>query len=149
MKKFTLDYNYELIAESFNLDNEAKTKSYIFVVIKPGFNKLSQTIINKFKSSGWFISKIKTKKLLPEEAKSLYISHKDEDFYDDLCEYMSSDYCTAILFEKNKPMTPLVFKETNQIKDDIRNKYKESDMRNVIHSSDSINSMKHELKIFF
>ena len=136
----------EILAESVNNSNAAR----IFIIIKPGFFNIAQDILNKFKEAGYIIEKQTSKKLLLKEAKQLYKIHKDEDWYNDLCDYMSSDITTAfILINKNKKMSPQIFKEINLIKDEIRNEYGESDMRNVIHSSDSINHMKQEQSIYF
>jgi nucleoside diphosphate kinase len=41
------------------------------------------------------------------------------------------------------------FGEVKKIKDEIREKYGESDMRNVLHSSDSQENMDAEALIFF
>lgn len=124
-------------------------KQNIFVVIKPGFLDKSKDIIEKFEREGWKISKMKTKTLLFSEAKSLYISHKKEDFYTPLCHYMSSGPSTAIIFTKDAPATDKIFKKVAAIKDDIRKRFGESDMRNVLHSSDSADAMKHEMGIYF
>ena len=126
------------------------TEKYnIFVIVKPGFLKLTPVIINIFEEHGWTLEKIRTKTLLKSEAKRLYDIHKKEDFYDDLCNYMSSDQSTGMVFVKDKPMSKKMFDETNKIKDIIRKKYGESEMRNVIHSSDSLERMKIERGIYF
>ena len=62
---------------------------------------------------------------------------------------MSSGNSTAIIFTKYEPMQNSVFKEVAEIKDEIRDKYGESDMRNVLHSSDSLEHMKEEMKVYF
>lgn len=124
-------------------------KQNIFVVIKPGFLDKSKDIIEKFEREGWKISKMKTKTLLFSEAKSLYISHKKEDFYTSLCHYMSSGPSTAIIFTKDAPSSDKIFKKVAAIKDDIRKHFGESDMRNVLHSSGSAEAMKHEMGIYF
>jgi nucleoside diphosphate kinase len=84
--------------------------------------------------------------LLYDEAKSLYLVHKDEDFYEDLCKYMSSDLSTALILYKKSDN---IFKDFEKLKDKIREEYGESDMRNVIHSSDSYKSFTHESQIYF
>ena len=122
----------------------------IFIIVKPGFFKYSQEILERFAKDGWELEKSRTKQLLPKEAKALYKIHKDEEWYKPLWEYMSSEPTTAfILINRQKSMTPSIFAETSAIKDEIREKYGESDMRNVIHSSDSIEHMEHEQHIYF
>ena len=126
-----------------------KNKSWVFTVIKPGFTQYSQQIIDRFAESGWRVAKTKSKQLLLKEAHKLYEIHKKEDFYKDLCKYMSSGITTAILYTKDEPMNEKLFKEVDKIKDEIRDKYGESDMRNVMHSSDSLEHMKFEASIYF
>ena len=81
-----------------------------------------------------------------QEAKELYKVHKQEDFYDDLCKYMSSGLTTAFIVKKKSNN---IFDEFAKLKDKIREEYGESDMRNAIHSSDSYKSFTHESQIYF
>jgi hypothetical protein len=62
---------------------------------------------------------------------------------------MASDICRAFIFTKPGFQSKNTFKEVAKIKDGIREKYGESDMRNVLHSSDSMENMIHEASIFF
>ena len=132
---------------NFGLFDE--NKSWVFTIVKPGFSQYSQQIIDKFVENGWRVAKTKSKQLLLKEACKLYEIRKNEDFYKDLCKYMSSGISTAILYTKDEPMTDKLFKEVDKIKDEIRDEYGESDMRNVMHSSDSLEHMKFEASIYF
>lgn len=121
--------------------------SEVFVVLKPGALNLAQTVIERFAQDGWKMKKTTTKQLLLSEAKQLYYVHKKEDFYKDLCEYMSSAPSRAFIFTKEGTKNP--FKEVAAIKEEIREKYGESEMRNVLHSSDSAKNMAKEMCIYF
>lgn len=125
------------------LNNQKK----IFVVIKPGFLDKTVDILNIYKEEGWDAKFSTIKKLLLNEAKELYKVHKKEDFYKDLCEYMSSDVTRAFIFVKETNNDE--FKEASSIKDEIRKKWGESDMKNVVHSSDSKENMEREASIYF
>lgn len=129
------------------LKESSECNKYGFVIIKPGFLHLSKQILETFKDHGWEVDQIKTKKLLHIEAKGLYKVHKNEDFYKDLCNYMSSGLTTGILLKKQCDGDE--FEEIGKIKDGIRKEYEESDMRNVIHSSDSLESFENEAKYYF
>lgn len=118
----------------------------IFIIIKPGFLNISDKIIEKFIQNGYVVKRSKSKKLLLSEAKELYSIHKDEDFYEPLCNYMSSDITTAFILSSHGDD---IFEKTSKIKDELREEYGESDMRNVIHSSDSKEHMIDEMKIYF
>ena len=75
-------------------------KDHVLVVIKPGFENLLSTLCDLFKQNVYKIVKTKTKRLLESEAKSLYKVHEKEDFYEDLCKYMSSGLSTAMILYK-------------------------------------------------
>ena len=131
----------EYITEGLNSHKE------IFVVIKPGFLDKTSDILDVYKENGWELEFTTIKQLMPEEARKLYAIHKKKDFYKPLCEYMSSDITRAFIFTKE--MTGDEFKEASRIKDEIREKWGESDMRNVVHSSDSKENFKKEASIYF
>lgn len=123
---------------------------YVFIVVKPGFSKLANTVIERFENAGFSLYKTRTKMLTLREAKQMYYVHKDEEFYDALCKYMSSDLSIGILFTYPSNWKPeKAFKKTDKIKDEIRNEFQESDMRNVIHSSDNIENMRMESAKYF
>lgn len=126
-----------------SIENTAK----VFVVLKPGSLDLGQIVIERFERDGWKVHMTTTKTLLLSEAKKLYKVHRKEDFYNDLCEYMSSGQCRAFILKKEGSINP--FNEVKKIKDEIREEYGESDMRNVLHSSDSEKNMYDEASIFF
>lgn len=123
-------------------------KNHVLVVIKPGFigPEFTVPIFDLFKEHGYKIVKTKTKRLLESEAKSLYKVHEKEDFYEDLCKYMSSGLSTAMILYKKSDN---IFKDFETLKDKIREEYGESDMRNVIHSSDSYKNFTHESQVYF
>lgn len=120
-----------------------------FVIIKPEFQYLANYILCQFFNAGYIIEQSKTKLLSLKEARALYRIHNKEDWYDDLCKYMSSDLVTAFIFKNDKLTPDEAIKDTEKIKDQIRKDYAESDMKNVLHSSDSIENMKKEQGIFF
>ena len=121
-------------------------KDEVFVIIKPGFLKNSAEIMEMIKEEGFELVKTKTKFLTIDEAKKLYLIHKKEDWYKPLCEYMSSDLTLGLLF-KSRDKDPL--KKMAEVKDKVREKFGESDMRNVMHSSDSYEHMLDEQCIYF
>lgn len=120
------------------------------IVIKPGFEQYQEAIISKFQDAGWRIKRMRTTRLVLEQAHKLYEPHKDKDFYEDLCKYMCSGPCTAIVLTKvYNDLSGDPLKEIAEIKDEIRKKWSESEMRNVIHSTDDPGRLKAEIEIFF
>lgn len=120
----------------------------IFIVIKPGFNEISNKIIEEFKQHGFALSNMKPKRLTLNEAKSLYRVHHKEDFYNDLCKYMSSGVSIGVLFQHNLD-TETAFEKLDKIKSKIRDKYSKNDMENVMHSSDKFENMQKECRKYF
>ena len=135
--------------ESLGSSNVDDSRCNILVIVKPGFFKDIPLIINKFDEKGWVVDRMRTKQLLPEEAARLYDIHKKEEWFGELCDYMSSEPTTAILFVKDTPMSPDMFDETGGIKDALRKELGESEMRNVVHSSDSLERLQIERGIYF
>ena len=120
------------------------------IVIKPGFEQYQESIISKFQDAGWRIKQMRTTRLVLEQAHKLYEPHKNEDFYEDLCKYMCSGPCTAIVLTKvYNDLSGDPLKEIAEIKDEIRKKWSESEMRNVLHSTDDPGRLKTEIGIFF
>lgn len=114
-----------------------------FIIIKPGFLKYSTRILDELLTKGFIVRNRSVQKLTLKTAKKIYKSHKDEPFYDDLCQYMSSGYSMGVTLLNTKGL------DLTAIKDDIRNRYGVDEMRNAIHSSDSKSNVKRESKLYF
>lgn len=114
-----------------------------FMIIKPEFLQYRNEIIEFLKQHNIIPIQELRKTLTLSEAKKLYKPHSKEDFYENLCKYMSSgDSIGFILcnFGNNNLL---------ELKDKIRDKYGVDEMRNAIHSSDSILNVYRESKIYF
>lgn len=114
-----------------------------FIIIKPEFLKYQKEIESILIDNGFSIYKRCLKKLSLDEALYLYEMHKHEDFYRDLCNYMSSGDSIGYLLNNCSN------KDLSKLKDQIRKKYGKSDMKNVMHSSDSRKNVKRESRIYF
>ena len=136
------------VKESISKDASLNATKRVFVVIKPEFLIHSNDIIKMFQDEGFRVIAQKMKKLTLKEAHKLYKVHKNEDFFDKLCEYMSSGPSLGIelYYEKNYYN---VFRVVDEIKEKARKLYGIDDMKNAIHGSDSEENMKRESKIYF
>lgn len=114
-----------------------------FMIIKPEFLDKRNDIIDYLKKHKVMIIRELRKKLTLSEAKKIYKMHNKEDFYDDLCKYMSSDDSIGFILCNygNEKM--------DDLKDEIRKEYGIDDMKNAIHSSDSPLNAYRESKIYF
>lgn len=117
-----------------------------FVILKPEFLKYEQQWLDMLKNNDWQIVQKKKLKLTHEQAEELYKMHKDKDFYKDLCNYMSSDDCICCTCHKDCG-DPI--KEMKKLKDKARDTWGKSEMKNAMHSSDSLKNVERESKIVF
>ena len=114
-----------------------------FMIIKPEFLQYRNEILEFLKQHNIIPIQELRKTLTMSEAKKLYKPHSKEDFYENLCKYMSSgDSIGFILcnFGNNDLL---------KLKDEIRDKYGVDEMHNAIHSSDSSLNVYRESKIYF
>lgn len=130
------------------LINESKkeVKFNGFAILKPEFLDKQDDFEQKLEDNSWKISDMTKIKLSLDDAKKLYDCHKDEDFYDDLCKYMSSDKCIAYKLYKDceDPIEDL-----KKVKEEVRGEFGKDDMKNCMHSSDSKENVKREAEICF
>lgn len=127
---------------------EAQTTSTIngFVILKPGFLSHKDAFITLLENNGWQIIQKNVIRLTMKQAKSLYLPHVNKDFYEDLCRYMCSDDCLCCTCYKDCS-DPI--KEMTTLKKKVRDRWGEDEMRNAMHSSDSIDNVTRESNIVF
>lgn len=135
MKKFS---TFILEADNIELNG--------FCILKPEFLDHTDDFIALLKNNDWKI--IQKKKLLlnKEQAKELYSPHKNKDFYKDLCDYMSSGECLCCSCHKDCD-NPI--EDMKKLKDKVRENWSKDEMKNGMHSSDSIENVNRESKICF
>jgi len=80
-----------------------------------------------------------------EEAADFYQMHSGKDFYNRLCDFMSSGKCVAIALEGENAIA----ETRRRIEDEIRPNYTETVTCNAVHGSDSSEDAKREIKFFF
>lgn len=115
-----------------------------FCILKPGFLDHQKEWEDLLKNRNWNIIQKQRKKLNKEEAEELYKMHSDKEWYKDLIEYMTSDDCLCCSCYKdcNDPI-----KDMKDIKHQVRDTWGEDEMRNGMHSSDSIENVSREINI--
>lgn len=123
-----------------------KDKTNGFAILKPGFTDKKEDFEKALERESWKITDSKQMKMTFDDAKNLYKCHEKEDFYDDLCKYMSSDKCICYTLYKDcdNPIEDL-----KSLKEEMRKKYGKDEMRNCMHSSDSKENVRRESKICF
>jgi len=123
-----------------------------FIIIKPGFLQYADEILEYCTDKG-FIMHDHTNpiKLTDKQIKDLYGCHSKEDWYDDLCKYMGSDDIIAaeFVFDFDKHPGTNTIALMKDIKQHFRDKYGKDEMKNCMHSSDSLENVQREGKIIF
>lgn len=117
-----------------------------FVILKPEFMKHENGFLALLKNNGWNIIQKKRCVLTQEQAEALYKPHKGKEFFNDLCRYMSSGECLCCLCQKDCD-DPI--KDMSSLKDKVRDKWGKDEMKNAMHSSDSIENVDRESSVVF
>lgn len=126
------------------------------VLIKPDAMQrgLAGTIITRLEGQGLKMVAIKMLHLDKALAQELYSVHKDKPFYDDLVNYISSAPIIAIVFEGEKTVEVIrkMMGATDPARAEagtIRGDFGLDIGRNSVHGSDSVETAKKEIKLFF
>ena len=134
------------------MSNIQKTLS----IIKPDAvqRNLTEEIKSIFKKNGFEILNEKKIKISKEEAEKFYIVHETKPFYEDLCNYLSSDPIVVMILSKenavlaNRELMGATNPEDAK-EGTIRKKYGLSIDKNSVHGSDSDENAKKEIDFFF
>lgn len=116
-------------------------------------------ILSRFERRGLKIAGLKILDVSKEMAEDLYLIHRDKDFYDDLIEHITSSPIVAVVLDTDvlEPdaavaLVRKIIGATDPAKAEmgtIRGDFGLRIDRNVVHASDSTDSAKREIPIFF
>lgn len=126
------------------------------LIIKPDAveRKLIGEIIQRIERKGLEIKALKMENITLEKAEKHYEVHKGKDFYNDLIEFITSGpvvlmvvegiNCIQIVRHMAGSTSPL-----DAIPGTIRGDYSMDTLRNIVHTSDSVDTSTKEIKNFF
>lgn len=120
-----------------------------FIIIKPHFLEHYDEITKELRMRDFTIIEAERKRLTLDEAKELYVMHKNKDFFDELIHYMSSDDSIGMAVLSPFSDRDTAIEAVNDIKDKYRKRYSTDSIHNVIHSSDSYDNVLREAAIYF
>lgn len=127
-----------------------------FIMIKPDGVKraLIGEIISRIEKKGYKITKAMLFKPSEELVKEHYIEHKDKPFYGELTEYIAEDDVMAMEVEGENviEVLRLIIGDKDPRKANpgtIRGDFANLLTENIIHGSDSEESARRELKLWF
>ena len=126
------------------------------VIIKPdGIQRhLAGIIISRFEGKGFKLVAAKFLQMTKELAAELYAEHKDKPFYEGLNNFILSSPCLLMVWEADgvvemvRKMVGATFSREAE-PGTIRGDFGSSQRFNLVHGSDSIESAKREIGIFF
>jgi nucleoside-diphosphate kinase len=127
-----------------------------FVLIKPDAVRrgLAGTILSRFESKGLTIVVMELRQMTGELADQLYAEHLERPFYPPLRLFVTSGPSVAMVVEGDEAIE--VVRTLNGATDGraaapgtIRGDFALSNRENLVHGSDSLESAKREIAIFF
>lgn len=131
-------------------------KERTFAMIKPGVlqRRIFGEVITRLEQKGFNIIAMKMLEITKELAETHYGEHKGKPFYEPLVEYMTSGTSVAMVLERENAIATLrqISGATNPDEatpGTIRGDYAVITRRNIIHASDSPESAKREIELFF
>ena len=126
------------------------------LVIKPDAveRKLIGDIIQRVERKGLEIKALKMERIALEKAEKHYEVHKEKEFYNDLINFITSgpvvlmviegENCIQIVRQMAGSTSPL-----DAMPGSIRGDYSVDLLKNIVHTSDSVESSRREIKNFF
>lgn len=120
-----------------------------FIIVKPGFLKYTDDIINDLHRRDFIIIEAEEKTLTKEEAETIYSCHKGKPFFDELIQYMTSSPCIGMVLLSPFSDRASAIEALKQLKTKYRRRYGIDKTHNVIHSSDSYQNVLYETEAFF
>jgi nucleoside-diphosphate kinase len=126
------------------------------IIVKPdGYERgLSDQILNRFVEQGFTIIERRNMTISRSLAERHYAEHKGKPFYDSLVNYITSGPVTVAMLEGEDGIARAraLMGPTDPAKatpGTIRGDFGESIDRNTIHGSDSLESARREIELFF
>ena len=127
-----------------------------FAMVKPdGVQRgLDGKIVQRFEERGLKICGMKLMRIPKELAERHYEEHKGKTFYDPLLSYITSGPVVCMVLEGENAITTVrtMMGKTNPqdaVPGTIRADFGQVTGRNIVHGSDSPESAKREIKLFF
>ena len=117
-------------------------------------NGAAGKVLSHFEQNGLRINVLKMVRLTKDQARAFYFVHKERDFYDSLCDFMSSGPCIVAVLSGDDAINKVrhVMGATNPAEASegtIRKALGTDIQHNAVHGSDSPESAGFEVGFFF
>ncbi|MGN5650717.1 nucleoside-diphosphate kinase [Bacillus sp. Brlt_9] len=127
-----------------------------FIMIKPDGveRKLIGEIIHRFERKNYNLIEAKLMTVSRELAEKHYEEHKEKPFFDELVDFITSGPVFAMIWEGENAVavSRMMLGKTNPLESQpgtIRGDFSNSVGNNVVHGSDSLESAKREISLWF
>jgi nucleoside-diphosphate kinase len=126
------------------------------VLIKPdGVERnIIGNIISCYEANGLKIVELKLMKATREIAEKHYCQHKGKDFYEELITFITRSPLCAIILKGDDAVARIrsingATSPTDAAEGTIRHRYARSKTENCVHASDTVESAKEEIELWF
>lgn len=126
------------------------------VILKPNAvqRELIGELISKFERRGMKITAMKLIRISRETAEIHYREHREKEFYEDLISFITSGPSVLMILESLQAVniaraTVGATNPADAAPGSIRGDYATSPGHNMIHASDSLESARREIELFF
>lgn len=126
------------------------------VLIKPdGVERnIIGNIISCYEDNGLKISELKLMQATREIAEKHYCQHKGKDFYEELITFITRSPLCAIILKGEDAVARIrqingATSPTDAAEGTIRHRYARSKTENCVHASDTVESAKEEIELWF
>ncbi|MCE5221024.1 MAG: nucleoside-diphosphate kinase [Clostridium sp.] len=126
------------------------------VLIKPdGVERnIIGNILSCYEDNGLKIVELKLMKATTEIAEKHYCQHKGKDFYEELITYITRSPLCAVILQGEDAVARIrningATSPTDAEEGTIRHRYARSKTENCVHASDTVESAKEEIQIWF
>ena len=127
-----------------------------FIMLKPSTitRGLIGNILTRFENKGLKITAMKLTKMTQQQADKIYAVHREKQFFKELVQYVKSAPIVVLVVEGEEAVkvirnmvgsTNAKEAEPGTIRGDLAN----SNQKNAVHASDSIENAQREMNIFF
>ncbi|MBW9222081.1 nucleoside-diphosphate kinase [Methanothermococcus sp. SCGC AD-155-C09] len=131
-------------------------KEKTFIMLKPDTvkRKLIGRIIQRFEDKGLEIVEMKMLKIPKELAEKLYEEHRNRDFFEKLINFITSGKVVVMVIEGERAISVVrkMIGKTDPLEAEagtVRGDFGYSTPDNLVHASDSEDSAKREINLFF
>ena len=125
-------------------------------IVKPDAvsNGSAGKVLSHFEQNGLRINGLKMVRLTKDQARAFYFVHKERDFYESLCDFMSSGPCIVAVLSGDDAINRVrhVMGATNPAQAElgtIRADFGLEIGRNLVHGSDGPETAVREISLFF